>query len=136
MKTPFNLIGQEFAYLTVLADAGSNERGSKLWEVKCICGTIVYKTSTELRRKYARSCGCMNGRRASKRGTQSISIWNETIVRRICELAKQADISPSVWATEALGDWILAKRSGKYEGDPDRHTERNEEDETYALGTI
>ena len=54
-----SLIGERFGIVTVIKEAGS-KNNQRLWECKCDCGNIIYRTSHELKRFY--SCGCLQNK--------------------------------------------------------------------------
>lgn len=53
-----DLTGQPFERLTVLR-RGQNRKTSARWICECSCGTICTVDSADLRRKKAKSCGCI-----------------------------------------------------------------------------
>lgn len=63
-KNIIDLKGERFGSLTVLGltDLKTPKKRSAVWECKCDCGNICYKTSTDLRDKRRKtvSCGCQN----------------------------------------------------------------------------
>jgi len=54
-----NLTGKVFGRLTVLNEAGRDKFGNVRWECECICGGKNIVSTTYLRRKLIRSCGCL-----------------------------------------------------------------------------
>ena len=55
-----DLVGQKFNHLTVIARAGSDQRGEALWECECDCPTHshIIVLGSNLRRGHTQSCGC------------------------------------------------------------------------------
>lgn len=53
-----NLIGRRFGKLIVLKDSGKRYRRAVLWECRCDCGNIIYKTGNNLLSGNNKSCGC------------------------------------------------------------------------------
>ena len=56
----FNLIGQTFGELTVIADEGSNEYGQSMWSVRCSCGREFVAVGYRLRNGKLKHCGHLN----------------------------------------------------------------------------
>ena len=54
-----SLIGERFGMLVVNKEVGS-ESNQRMWECKCDCGNVAYRTSHELKRFY--SCGCLQNK--------------------------------------------------------------------------
>ena len=54
-----SIIGQTFERLTVESEAGRNKRGLIQWNCRCVCGGITVATTTLLRTKHKKSCGCL-----------------------------------------------------------------------------
>jgi hypothetical protein len=54
-----SIIGQTFERLTVESEAGRNKRGLIQWNCRCICGGTAIATTTLLRTKHKKSCGCL-----------------------------------------------------------------------------
>lgn len=54
-------VGTVFGMLTVIADAGNNEKGASISECKCECGNIKIVANFILRSGNIKSCGCING---------------------------------------------------------------------------
>jgi hypothetical protein len=63
-----DIIGQRFARLFVMEDAGVDHRGKKLWLCRCDCGEVRIISSEYLRRGAVKSCGCYR-KEAAKRFT-------------------------------------------------------------------
>ena len=61
-----DLTGQRFGRLTVLASAGSGQRGRR-WHVQCDCGAGGIATSVDLRKGDTKSCGCLQREVSSAR---------------------------------------------------------------------
>ena len=55
-----DLIGQKFGHLTVIARAGSDNRGEAKWECECDCPAHphIIVLGSNLRRGHTQSCGC------------------------------------------------------------------------------
>jgi len=58
---------------------------------------------------------------------QHIRLGKQSLVQTIERLAHESHTTPAAWATEVLEDYILEHRSGRYRPDPDRFTERHDE---------
>ncbi len=62
-KTGTNLLdlsGQRFGRLTVLRRTDRHMGNSVIWECRCDCGNTAYVASTNLRKGYTKSCGCLS----------------------------------------------------------------------------
>lgn len=70
MIRKYDLVGQQFGWLTVLEYHGNNERGEKLWSCKCKCGNLQISKTANLTSGRVKSCGC--GRRGDKRNDDAI----------------------------------------------------------------
>ena len=57
----------------------------------------------------------------------AIHLRKQTLIKDINRLAKESHTTPAAWATEMLEDFIREHRSGIFRPDPDRHTERHDE---------
>lgn len=55
-----DLTGQQFERLTVIEEAGRNNRKEVLWKCKCACGNFTEVTTYRLRKGETKSCGCLN----------------------------------------------------------------------------
>jgi len=53
-----NLLGDIFGKLVVLAAAGRNKEGKRMWLCKCECGSICEKLGSRLVSGKTKSCGC------------------------------------------------------------------------------
>lgn len=53
-----NLIGQRFGILTVIEDAGNDQRGNSLWLCQCDCGNTKVIRGSKLKEGQNLSCGC------------------------------------------------------------------------------
>lgn len=51
-------VGKRLGLITVIREAGKNQRGRFTWECHCDCGSIVYWENCQLTRK-SKSCGCV-----------------------------------------------------------------------------
>ena len=54
-----NLVGQTFGRLTVIQQTDQRQGSSVIWQCKCKCGNICYKSSKDLRSGHCKSCGCL-----------------------------------------------------------------------------
>lgn len=54
-----DITGQKFGRLTVIANAGSNRRGKRLWLCRCDCGKETTCEGVNLRNGNSSSCGCI-----------------------------------------------------------------------------
>lgn len=52
-------IGDKFTNLIVIAEAGKNKQGKKLFTCQCSCGTIITSLIYDLVRGHTKSCGCL-----------------------------------------------------------------------------
>ena len=57
----YDLTGQRFGRLTVVACVGTDGHGNAVWECKCDCGNVTSVRSQNLRNGATRSCGCARG---------------------------------------------------------------------------
>ncbi len=64
-KAGLKLIGAKYRFLTVVAPAGRNEQSHRLWELECICGKRVTRTTSNL--KCSISCGCIHRKKIEDR---------------------------------------------------------------------
>lgn len=54
-----DLTGQQFGSLTVVQRAPYNDKNNKpIWECRCECGNICYRSGFNLRKHQTNSCGC------------------------------------------------------------------------------
>ena len=53
-----DLLNKTFGYLTVLESDGITNAGHSKWKCQCICGKIVSRTSTSMKRSKFSNCGC------------------------------------------------------------------------------
>jgi hypothetical protein len=53
-----DLQGKEFHCLTVISDAGRNERGNVIWNCKCKCGKECIAVGYDLTHGKTKTCGC------------------------------------------------------------------------------
>lgn len=65
MRPAMKLAGQRFGRLEAIRRVGTNEYAYAVWECKCECGTICYKTSQALMRG-TQSCGCLQRERTAE----------------------------------------------------------------------
>ena len=61
-----DLTGQKFGRLTVLDFYGSDKRRESIWRCRCECGNITNVLSSNLRKGYTKSCGCLQKEKAGK----------------------------------------------------------------------
>ena len=54
-----NLVGKKFGKLTVMRDAGRNQKGSVLWFCHCDCGKTAVTITSLLKSGATKSCGCL-----------------------------------------------------------------------------
>lgn len=54
-----NMLNHKFGKLSVIGDAGTNNRGEKLWKCVCDCGNETVVTGYKLRTGHTASCGCI-----------------------------------------------------------------------------
>jgi hypothetical protein len=120
--------GAQFGQLTLLEEIGVSSKHKKpYWMVQCVCGVKKVIRLESMKKGSSTSCGCMRKNKAKPR--EVVEIRDRTLVRRIHELAKQAETTPILWVEELLADWIQEHRSNKIQFDPDRHTARRDIDE-------
>lgn len=61
MPKRLQLENQKFTYLTVLSDAGNEDKSShSTWLCQCVCGSIVRRRGASLIAGKTRSCGCLS----------------------------------------------------------------------------
>lgn len=61
MPKRIDLTGQRFGRLTVVCEAGRDDRQQVVWKCVCDCGAETYSTTGTLRRGNKKSCGCEQG---------------------------------------------------------------------------
>ena len=66
MGKRIDLTGQKFGRLTVLDFYGSDKRRESIWRCRCECGNITNVLSSNLRKGYTKSCGCLQKEKAGK----------------------------------------------------------------------
>ena len=66
MGKRIDLTGQKFGRLTVLDFYGSDKRRESIWRCQCECGNITNVLSSNLRKGYTKSCGCLQKEKAGK----------------------------------------------------------------------
>lgn len=71
-----DLTGQKFSKLTVIEQAGKDERGSKLWKCKCECGTEKIIKGTNLKSGNTKSCGCFRRNIKKKHGMRNTRVYS------------------------------------------------------------
>ena len=57
-KTPNDLAGRVVNHLTVVHQVHKEKSGKWVWECKCECGNLTYKSRYDLVHGFASSCGC------------------------------------------------------------------------------
>jgi len=62
-----NLVGQQFVRLTVLKYVGKNQKGTALFECKCVCGNKTQAQGILLKNGHKKSCGCLKSELTIKR---------------------------------------------------------------------
>lgn len=133
-KLAIDLTGKTYGLLTVTKLSEQRIRNAVTWECKCSCGKTTTATAGNLKAGHKKSCGCLGYKPLKQQPilglVKSITITTPSIVNRIVELAKESDTKPAEWAAGVLECWILKHRSGRFEGDPLRHHER-EHDTTH-----
>ena len=66
MGKRIDLTGQKFGRLTVLDFYGTDKRRESIWRCQCECGNITNVLSSNLRKGYTKSCGCLQKEKAGK----------------------------------------------------------------------
>ena len=88
-KNIIDLKEERFGSLTVLGltDLKTPKKRSAVWECKCDCGNICYKTSADLRDKRRKtvSCGCQNkgGRKFPNKFVSKTEVSIETAITKL-----------------------------------------------------
>lgn len=67
MSKLIDLIGQKFGRLTVVKRVENSKAGNTQWLCLCDCGNYTVSTSSNLKGKHTKSCGCLNRELTSKR---------------------------------------------------------------------
>lgn len=62
------MIGQTFGRLTVVSEAGKDERGNRLYRCVCQCKIEIVAAGFSLRYGYKKSCGCLRRDLARAKG--------------------------------------------------------------------
>lgn len=83
----FDLAGKRFGLLVVKAWDPSAKRDGA-WLCRCDCGRTHYVTSSHLRAKRVKSCGCLRPARHGGKGTRAYDIWRAMIDRCTCSTNK------------------------------------------------
>ena len=66
-----DLIGKQFGRLTVVGNTGKTKKpGGQIWECRCSCGNVVYKTTANLKKDNCKSCGCLRKEIMSRTGEE------------------------------------------------------------------
>lgn len=88
------MIGERFSNWVILEPTVNEKRGGKYFLCKCDCGTIKKVSWVTLKNGESKSCGCMKGKRHSKRmtthgmfGTRIYRIWSQMKSRCYNEMA-------------------------------------------------
>ena len=68
-----DLTGKKFGRLMALEPTEKRKHGCIIWICLCDCGNLIEVRSDELKFKHKKSCGCLRGERARKRGKESIN---------------------------------------------------------------
>ena len=93
-KNIVDLKGQRFGNLEVLnlTDLRLPKKRGAVWECRCDCNTICYKTSGDLRdsRRKTVSCGCMN-KGGRKFPNKFVSKTYASIEASVTKLSEQVD---------------------------------------------
>lgn len=125
-----DLTGQRFGRLCVIADAGRDGRGERLWRCKCDCGNEMIALSSNLRTKHTTSCGCYRlenvkviNKTHGLAGTKIYNVW--CAMKRRCTLKNCGDFSNyggrgikvcDEWANDFNEFCIWAMRNGYSDG--------------------
>jgi len=90
MKSPMDISGQVFGYLTVISieDKPSNGYKNRRWICKCRCGSTTLRLYSGLRKHSLPSCGCARGSHGMS-GTRLYAIYITMIAR--CHNPKAID---------------------------------------------
>lgn len=120
--------GDQFGQLTLLEEIGVSSKHKKAyWLCQCVCGVKKVIRLESMKKGSSTSCGCMRKNKAKTR--EVVVIKDRTLVRRINELAKQSETTPTTWVEELLADWIQEHRSEKFTPNYERYSERSGEDD-------
>lgn len=95
-KSPLDLCGSRFGYLTVVRKDGAHKR-EPVWLCRCDCGTEKRVIHSSLMRRFTRSCGCatrqmigeaktLHGHARKGRVAPEFIVWQGMIAR--CEYRK------------------------------------------------
>lgn len=83
MSAVIPMIGKRYGRLVVVADAGSNKSGNKMWKCECDCGNMTIVCGSNLRGGVTKSCGCVPREKIvakstthGKRKTRLYRIWH------------------------------------------------------------
>lgn len=71
MSRKIDLTGQRFERLVVIKEAGNTADGRIQWYCRCDCGKTTTSTTTNLRRKHTKSCGCLNTENRIRHGKRT-----------------------------------------------------------------
>jgi|SRR5882672_7072953 len=66
MPAPLDILGRNFARLTVLSRSGVTISGQVLWKCRCLCGNLTITRGSTLMNSHTRSCGCLQRERAGR----------------------------------------------------------------------
>ena len=66
-----NLLGERFTRLVVVESMGKNNKGQYIWKCQCDCKNFVTVSTSALRSKNTRSCGCIHKEQLSKRNKEN-----------------------------------------------------------------
>jgi hypothetical protein len=110
----FDLIGQMFDRLTVIARAGSDKQRNPVWLCRCVCGAETLANTAELRHGRKRSCGCLRrdiaaARHAARRA--AVAADPTTLLRARVGRHATADLTG-----RTFGDWTVAAMAPRLVG--------------------
>lgn len=84
-KHPDIKIGDKFGKLTVVEDAGYNDRYHKIWKCKCDCGKYHIAQDYYLKNGDTKSCGCISNHRVrAKQASHTKHICRATAILTRC----------------------------------------------------
>lgn len=94
----YNLIGQRFGRLVVVAEAEPGKGRRRRWRCQCDCGGETITSTYHLTHEQTKSCGCLTAERARERhlrhggkGTRLYNIWKN--MRQRCNNPKNPDFT-------------------------------------------
>lgn len=96
--TSYNLIGQRFGRLVVVAEAEPGKGRRKRWQCKCDCGGESITATSHLTTGHTNSCGCLQRERTAAaaakhngRHTRLYNIWAH--MRQRCNNTESKDFA-------------------------------------------